>query len=84
MEDSKSEPMMKFPVLFFALFLTSCSVPLITDSGSSREPEGDAHVTEVYPIPQDHVLGATGCGASCGMQTEQLSHLEDIENGWKE
>ena len=61
----------------------SCSVPSIPGSGSSSEPQGNSEVAQEFPIPQDHVLGATGCGASCGMKTEQLSHLEDIGNGWK-
>ena len=54
-------------------------------SGSSRsqDTQEDAQVQQEYHIVQDYVLGATGFGASYGMLTEQLSHLEDIGNGWK-
>ena len=74
---------MKFPIIVFPLLLTSCSVPLMPGSSISQDTQEDAQVKQEYPILQNYVLGATGCGASCGMVTEQLSHLEVIGNGWK-
>ena len=33
-------------------------------------------------IPQDSVLPVYGCGASCRIETEQLSLPEQMDDGW--
>ena len=33
-------------------------------------------------VPQDHVLAVYGCGASCRVETEQLSLPERMNDGW--